>query len=312
MLYSDSPHLEFNASQWRIVIPHKALIGKGHDVAIDHISRIQFHLDSDVFVIERDLISVFFTAIRQLKKKGKRVIATFDDCYDEMPSNLPAYKTWFGNNKHYLNEFHECLGIIDMAIVPSRSLAKYYSKFGRIEVIENYYPDEWLDYPVEEPKCDLGWSGNATHEQSWEDSKLKSAMKEIGRTFILNTSDVGVVNNLHGLFDAHIPWTKHHLYPYIVDKFRVGLAPLAGEYDRYRSNIKIVNYAARGKPWIASDLDPYWGCDGGILVKNTKNGWINAVNEVFNEYDRYSMMARNWASQYRISENINKYEEMVV
>lgn len=310
MLYADAKYLEMNASTWRVEIPFRALKAKGYDIAIDHISRIQSHLDSDVFVIERNLLGPFYRLIKELKEKGKRIIATFDDCYHLMPKYLPAYEVWHGDND-YLKQFEEILGMVDISIVPSYLLADYYSKFGRIEVVENYYPDEWLEIPSKEPRFELGWSGNATHLHSWQNSKLDSALKESNRKFLLNTSDSNVINKLHGLYSAHYPWVHHNDYPSLVDEFMVGLAPLAGEYDSYRSNIKLVNYAVRGRPFVASNLAPYHNCDGGILVKNSKKGWIEGIEEVFNEYEKYSMMARNWAYGYRISANIHKYEELI-
>lgn len=308
ILYGDNSHLEFNASFFRCEIPATALRSKGHHVVLDSLTQVESYLDYDIFLFERNLFGPFLPLIKRLKKQGKKVYATWDDNYHLMPKNLPAYPVWHGQNS-YLKELEEALGIIDAGFVPSQALKDYYSKFGNTQLVENFYPDAWLDIPKTEPLYELGWSGNATHIQSWENSNLIPALRDSKRSLLVNSSDGGVLGKLYGLYSAQVPWTKHSKYFSIVDKFSVGLAPLAGEYDRYRSNIKVLLYAARGKPWIASDLEPYRDAKGGMVVGNTKDEWVTAINHVFNDYERFSNMAREWAFSYRMSANLDKYEQ---
>lgn len=313
-LYSDDVHLELNASFWRCEVPQKALAAKGLDVKLDNITQFHNYKDYDVFIVERNLFEPFAAIIRSLIKQGKKVYANFDDNYDEMPAYLPAYPTWHGSYNGLrirLDEFHDMLGEVAGCIVASKELANYYSKYGKMIVIENYFPDQWLDIPTGKPIWDLGWSGNATHITSWEESKLHAALKAADYSLLLNTSDVNVINKLHGIFDCFKPWTPHSQYPSLVDDFSVGLAPLAGQYDRYRSNIKLVMYAMRGRPWVASNLEPYRDSVGGVLVNNTKREWLSGISEVFDEYDRYALLAKDWGSQYAVSKHLDEYEALI-
>jgi hypothetical protein len=309
--FADDPRSDWNSSYWRIFLPAKYLHEtKKYEVTMAHLTALPASMETfDVYIIERAIFGGVLRIIEKLKEAGKKVFITIDDCYDKIPEYIPSSAVWKSGTK--LAELRQGMGIVDGTLVASKELAKYYGSHGKTFLVENYYPDHWFDYPVIRGSYDLGWSGTASHMHSWKGSGCAKAIRGSGKTFLLNCGAFPkMMEILDGLYSKYIPWTKQEDYPQVVDKFNVGLAPLSGEYDNYRSNIKVLLYSVRGKPWAASQLAPYLEAQGGIPTDNVAQNWVKTIEAVYNHYDALSRSAREWAYGYRITANISKYEEL--
>ncbi len=109
-------------------------------------------------------------------------------------------------------------------------------------------------------------------------------------------------------------WLPHTIWPKEVSSFTIGIAPLFGEYDKYRSNLKIVEYGICNVPWVASFSDPYSRTHvrGGILTKDSD--WYEALTTLMNDKgarDTLSSAGKEWAEGYKMSKNVSVYEEIL-
>jgi glycosyltransferase involved in cell wall biosynthesis len=110
------------------------------------------------------------------------------------------------------------------------------------------------------------------------------------------------------------PWIDGVEKYYEAVDFQIGLAPLkAGLFNRSKSPIKALEYAAMGIPIIASDAGPY-----PTFVENGQNGllirqdyqWLNAINRLLvSDEERVHMgeIARRDARRYTIEEHAREW-----
>jgi len=306
--YSDAVRINWNSSYWRCYLPARKLAPK-HDVVLAHINTLPAYSHLDVFFLERNLFDPYLTFLEDMKRKGKKVYCTWDDNYALMPRFLPGHSIW----KEKLPEFLQGLGEIDGSLVPCQALVDYYSKYGNVKLVGNFYPKEWLDAPVNNiPEFELGVSCSISHLESIKNSHILEALKIGKHSLLLNAGQSHeLMNIMAGIYTGYQSWTRQQDYPEVVDRFSIGLAPLAGDYDNYRSNLKVLLYAVRGRTWVASNLIPYQGIPGGILVKNTVEGWKTGIEAAIESSHILSEVAREWAQGFTIDKNIEKYLELI-
>ena len=94
--------------------------------------------------------------------------------------------------------------------------------------------------------------------------------------------------------------------------YDIGLAPIADiPFNRARSNIKVKEYAALGRPWLASPVGPYATLgerEGGRLVPD--DGWAAALGRLVDkprERRKLAKRARKWGRAQAI-ENVEQWE----
>ena len=91
-------------------------------------------------------------------------------------------------------------------------------------------------------------------------------------------------------YPAFINWlSREH-------RWHIGLAPLTDtHFNRSKSAIKAMDYAALGLPTVASDTGPYAGVvrDGvnGLLAANTETAWFNALAGLLRDPVRRARLA---------------------
>ena len=323
-LYADFRN-EWNTSYYRAVIPSILMERVGHKCYTAHINEILTHnvlpetqsaIDqSDVIVMERLLTKEAFDFITDMRIAGKKVFATFDDHYGLMPMG-GSHTTWRGGKEalngrgSILNEFRAGLALCDGLMTPSKLLCEDFAPYGMPYYVPNFLLDKlWENLPAKDPdNFVIGWGGSSAHSISFADSGIAPALGQICKKYPkvyvhLQTYDPRIT----GLFDKFgvryrsRNWVQFDIWPKIVATFHLGLAPLAGEYDKRRSNLKTLEYGMVGVPWIATDDAPYQESAGGILVKNKTKEWVRAIESLINDaslYDKLSEEGRVWASAF--------------
>ena len=323
-LYADDPDIAYNSSFWRCEVPAVFLANAGHQASLIPTMQVESVGDEwDVYIIEHQLFGPILAKALRWKAAGRRVWVTLDDNYWLIPKSIRSYRTWREATDQQgrplgfdpLKDLERGLAQIDGAITPSRKLTDYVggkmgeesSKSGRVRTIENYYPDFWLTFPDSRPEFDLGWSFNATHKASLACSGLKKALTRSGRTFFLNTSDHHLLDDCKHLYASYQPWVSQDSYLSVARRFRIGLAPYYGEYDAYRSNVKVLTYALAGRPWVASNSPAVQNAVGGVLVENTVKGWLQGIEAVEANYVQLQEAGLAWAKTYAISNHLGEY-----
>lgn len=254
---------------------------------------------------------------RRWKGQTKLVAELDDDIFHPDPSGLP----------HWLDEevqstVRDCVALADLVTCSTETLAGQLRGFNdRVVVLPNYVHEDLLQ--VRRPRRDLvtlGWAGGATHLQDLV--LLQEPIRELRSSHHFDLHLLGT--DYSPLFVGPCrfsPWE-----PNVWDYYRqvdadIGLIPLRDTpFNRARSPIKALEYAALGIPVVASDLDPYreFVIDGvtGFLVR-TPAQWQARVGELLEDAAARDEMgakakrvARDWTIQQGWTRWAHAYEEV--
>jgi len=329
---ADSDGVETNTSRYRIYTPAKYLQQAGHDIQLQSnvgwqhpvndkyvaVDRgIDFTQIPEVVLIERNVQPDWVDKLRLAG--AKRIIITLDDNYSIIP-NKAASKPWWDK---YYPSLLKAMKISDMVIVPSMSLLEFYKPYCKnIQYVQNFVDDDlWVDLPAKEDNKVIGWGGSAEHLESWNQDGLGKALNKILKErsdwglFLCSSAAPIIANYLpRGMKFIWSNWVKHTEWPKMMSGFTIGIAPLQGQYDRYRSNLKLVEYTLGSVPWVATSLDPYMRSEvrGGILTKNSN--WYSSLSRLIEDRDLRDSLVKDgieWGNGYKMSRNVNVYERIL-
>lgn len=333
LISADAGEAETNTSRYRILTPAKYLQQAGHAILLQKNAGwerdfggqlvpmdrgISYSNIPEVVLIERNIQPDW---VEKMRLSGvKRIIVTFDDNYGEMP-NHAAGKVWWDK---YHERFKKALGMVDLVIVPSMALVDAYRPYAKnIQYVANYIDDDiWAGVKIwESKKKIIGWGGSAEHIESWKQPELGNALKKVlaehpdWKLFMYGGAVPAILGLLPRGIEVHYgPWVSHLRWPETMSKFGIGIAPLHGRYDRYRSNLKAVEYGMGAVPWVASFSDPYTRVEvmGGQVIQ--PGDWYKTLSLLIEgDGDRniYSAIGNRWAQRYRMSNNVPVYEKIL-
>ena len=331
-LYADLPQ-ELNTSIYRIRIPAKYLGLAGHILQVKHISELDLAEVPEVVLLERivtpDIIDLFRLA------GVKRIIVTFDDHYGLIPKDSPdSYHYWKGKKltgPKGIDEFKQALGMVDQVIVPSQLLVRdfFSSAKGKIAHVPNYYdPEVWRDVKPALSKVEgtlvVGWGGSRQHGASWRQCTLADGLFQLkkvhGDNIQISVYARAADESLEKAKVSFLsyPWVKFEDWPGHLVTFDIGLLPLAGEYDRRRSNLKAIEYGLVGIPWVGNleYSEPYQGCKGGLFTSDSPKAWLAALSKLIDDESlRESLghIGQEWAKTYdmSLSTNLDSYQKVL-
>jgi glycosyltransferase involved in cell wall biosynthesis len=203
-----------------------------------------------------------------------------------------------------------------------------------VAVLPNCIPGWVLDIekpPQERPA--IGWAGGASHGSDVGlvvNSVRRFLQRFPGWDFHLGGTDYSEsflnpngrqLTRKPALSNRvlHVPWVPVYEQPrkyYEAAKFDIGLAPLLGtEFDLSKSNVKVLEYAARGIPAIATDCEVYSSFirhgENGFLVKQ-EHEWLSYMSELANDDALRAKMgaaAKETAREYVIEKNWHLWED---
>lgn len=295
---------------YRIRVPFDQMRAEGLDVSYARHGNPD--PDVDVFVGQRVGNRDSLLAWLKLWRDHKLVWETDDDLWTVDPTNVRAAKVFTEDLLSYLEPV---VRVSHMVTVSSEPLAEAMRRFNdNVHVIPNHIDGALLD--VERPRRDrvtVGWAGGDSHERDLE------MVKPHLRRFFDRNPDVDLhtigwgsqraphefpkhmrasvrPNPLHTL---RLPYRHSGWSPKVTDyyskiDFDIGLAPLVPSvFNRSKSAIKALEYAALGIPVIASDVGPYQDFveDGvtGFLVRRDHE-WCARLRDLTNDADMREAM----------------------
>jgi glycosyltransferase involved in cell wall biosynthesis len=240
----------------------------------------------DVLVIQRMTTRGFDQGIRAARAFGQRVVSDLDDHYWALDRRNDASR---GMSEKVQAQLAANLDASDLVITSTPYLAEVLSERvnAQIEVIENSVdlelfpaPHSGTQHELAGWRPDYGWVG-ATPWRSGDLEILRRPIQEMLRheDGYCRLVHMGAMNDDEDLRDVlglpkwstarpdrdrtHVPYESGPMFPIweiaaAYSAMDVGLVPLnAIPFNRAKSAIKGLEYAAAGVPFIASDIDAY-------------------------------------------------------
>jgi len=265
---------------YRLRHPAATLAAQGHDIAVNPAYSYyadptgtepsRLYLDADVAVVQRITTRTGLAFVHALKDHGHRVIVDVDDDLDALHDRHPYRSEVDGTHpdkdRRYL---HQACQLADAVTVTTPALADRYG-YGKAVILPNLVPAAYLRHRrirskrTAEPLL-VGWTGRP--------------ISHIGDTAVMGCR-VGPITAAAGarfaawgesadrtFAEVAVPPKARRRMPYKalrggypaqVAKLDVGLVPLEDSaFNRAKSWLKGIEYAALGVPFVASPTPEY-------------------------------------------------------
>lgn len=266
--------------------------------------------DVDVILMQRLMHDGIAENIVASQKQGIKIINDIDDWYwglspanDAFRHNHPKR-----NPKENFNHYRKIISRSDLVISSTPYLANRVADFCKAPIvvskntvdITRFTPRE--HFPTPQPL--VGWVGSTNH-RSGDLETLRGILPALVRDGSIRLFHGGTqlqapsFASKVGVSDEHVstmPLVPHDEYPRLM-VMDIGLVPLTNmPFNRSKSDIKGLEYAAAGVPFIASSLDAYIELqhDLGIgrIAKKPLN-WAKHIKELSDHRVRKEEAERN-------------------
>jgi len=236
--------------------------------------------ECDVIVLQRPAHKHVVEAIPHLQAHGCAVVCEYDDDFDSVDRRNPAYMAYDPRTNPMQNKIWAKLGssLADLVTVTTPALVKRYGAHGRVVTLPNYVPEWYLGVETKAAKADwlgtdlsvyeggtgprIGWAGNpASHpgDLAVMGDAIVNLMSDTDTVF--RTIGTEKTAREVGLDEDAIEvakWVPIEDYPAMVASFDIGVVPLRDStFNRAKSWLKGLEYAALGVPFVASQTKPY-------------------------------------------------------
>jgi len=302
---TDTKPMTPNGCAWyRLVLPSRAVQQFGWETGVG-LPRVSpeygiglAHNDGmlagwDVSVLKLLMHETVPHLIGVMQAAGRRVIVDVDDFHYGLDAENVAYHATNPYSNPVNNRAYYEMGIraADTVTVSTAFLADFYSRRARdVRLLRNGLDVERFT-PVQQPeKPVLGWVG-ATWWRSGDIEILAPWLPRLAEEEKLSVHHAG-----------HIPGDPKHFavraglrrvttqimkpiteYPELLTKFHIGLVPLARKpFNEAKSNLKGLEYAAAGIPFIATPTEEYrlLAASGVGRLAETEDEWVDHVKEL--------------------------------
>lgn len=253
--------------------------------------------DVDILIMQRLMHAGIADHIVESQKQGIKVINDIDDWYWGLSPNNDAFRHNHPKNNpsENFNHYRAIISRSDLVIASTPYLASRVSDFCRAPIVvskntvdvSRFTPRKHFDTP--QPL--VGWVGSTSH-RSGDLETLKGIIPALVRDSSIRLFHGGAVDKAPtfasrvGVRDDQVstmPLVPHDEYPRLM-VMDIGIVPLTNmPFNRCKSDIKGLEYAAAGVPFVASNLDAYIELQQelgvGRLAKKATN-WVKHINEL--------------------------------
>lgn len=303
---------------YRVTLPLDQLEKHGWKITYQAGTPPPYSAQADILLGQRldrgDVLGVW----RRLSLRHKLAYEIDDDIFRIDPVNWLAYRVYAQGDVQ--DAVAHCMEVASLVTTTTEPLAEVLREFNdNVVVLPNFVPEAMLS--MERPRRDkltIGWTGGASHGydvrvcapavRAFLDWDCKNA-----QLHVQGTDFRGTFGHLNA---RHTAWARRPQDYYGLLDFDIGLAPLADTgFNRSKSYIKALEYAALGIPVIATDMEPYrdFIIDGvtGFLVRKEKE-WRDRLKLLAGDADFREAMgakAREHARNYTIEGNWQLWDQ---
>ncbi len=267
---------------YRILHPFKAMADelrlegglKHGDFHFTDVARIQ----PDVIVLQGTWLNEgILTQIRRYREiTGAKVVLEFDDYLPNLPTRSIYRKR---QPKGIIKNMRRAIEQVDWLVVSTPTLAEEYADYhDDIRVAMNGLPNSpWRDLVSQRrvgKKIRVGWAGGSSH--AGDLAEIRSVVQDL-------KDEVEWV--FMGMKPEDVPCEYHpgvviDQYPEKLAALNLDLAvvPLEmNQFNRCKSNLRLLELGICGVPVIATDIEPYRGSLPVTLVRNRTQDWVQAI-----------------------------------
>jgi glycosyltransferase involved in cell wall biosynthesis len=292
------------------------------DPVSGRLTRLGSRPDADVVIFQRPMRQDVIDLIRLCQAAGVAVVVELDDDIERVDPLNQANSAVSPNPRinlgprdvdglfpaQHWGHLHTACRLADWLTVSTPPLVRYGNP-GRVSVIRNQVPPSVLTLPHAGPGAGrplrVGWSGTvATHPLDLQVTRggVGRAVDAAAAEFVVVGDGVGV----QGLLGLSAPptvtgWVDIQNFPEAVtNSIDVGIVPLADTaFNRAKSYLKGLEFAALGIPFVASPLPEYERLAAlgiGVLARRPRD-WAREVGRLLSDVEyREGMAARGRAA----------------
>ena len=277
----------------RIIMPIVNM-KKDYCLMTDTISEETFDNNYDIVIMNRMLANITPEQMDAWRTKyGFKLVVDNDDYWNLDTSHI-LYERYILNNVS--EQIINWIRIADLCTVTHERLAEEIKQYNQnVEIVPNAIPygeEQFKDFKKESDIVRLFWSGSGTHGRDME--ILRNPMKRIN--FPVRTVIAGYNEGEKPIWDSMIcAFTKGlKLNPTIYNYSEVtsymaaycdsdiSLIPLVdSKFNSMKSNLKVLETAAKKNPAIVSNVHPYKGFYPACHVNSQKDWyyWIKLLTK---------------------------------
>jgi hypothetical protein len=339
-VFADTPQ-ELNCSKHNCFHPALAINKTGtHSASCIHITEFiqnneetqKLCAESDIIVVERNLFQDALTLMMFWKVRGKAIATIFDDAYHIMHPKNVSYAFWEHGEMQgktpdgkdfiaYMNpkplvQLGWGIGMSKGLQTVSQALCDDWAHINDTYLIHNHLIME--KYKNIEPlhphenEIWIGWTGSLSHVDSFESSGLLRAYRKVLNKYknvkVMISGDKRIYDNLDvppykKMFSSFVPEEQ---YASLIKSIDIYTIPLAGEYDKRRSQIKPIECLALKIPFVASNfpnynhLAPY-----GTFTENGWQNWEAAISDVIEHFPEYKQKSEEVGYPFALTQDID-------
>jgi glycosyltransferase involved in cell wall biosynthesis len=305
---------KFGCGNYRIGMPMWAMSCLGHDARA--FSDLDMNLPSDLDLLVGQRISngywaQFWLETANHPDRDFAMIYEIDDDLWHLDPTNPEAKLF--NQPEIRETLQRCVSVADAVTVSTERLGQVVADYNpNVFVLPNCIDQSVLAMTRPRPEAvTVGWAGSPTHYRDFVSvqSELTTFFRKNAwvQTHFVGMNYGEVIGRPHS---RNTPWEANlHDYLARVD-FDIGIAPLQyTDFNRSKSDIKFLEYAALGIPVVASNFGPY--ADSiehgvtGLLAKHPHE-WTRYLRQLVNDAamrDEIGRNAREWAATRTIQAN---------
>lgn len=327
----------WGCGHYRLIWPAEVLQAAGHDVEIirpgddsgvkgvtvgGRLIDVQLEHDADVWVFQRPTHVALGELIALLRRRGKTVVVDMDDDLSCIHPKNAAFQMLHPRHSPVNNWQHaqRACHAASLVTVSTPELLRRYGSVANARILRNCVPAWFLNLrPARDQERVWGWAG-ALHSHPDDLPLLGGAVQELdrrGHSFRVVGYTEGTGRALGLATDpagtGRVPFED---WADALTTLHVGVAPLADtKFNRAKSWLKPLEYAAVGVPWVGSDLGEYAELQrlgGGRVVKSRPRDWVTAVERLMTDDDHWleeSQRVRAVAARCTIEEHAWRWME---